>query len=139
MPALYNLASGKLLDDQFSILGIGRKADSNGSEQWRLRMYRVSSCWLKCLPTGNRRKQRQEPGTPHWATVSRGSSTGSATCSAMMFSRVMLKDGSYTVPNRLDAKVAGKVGLHLYPASSNGPAAADELLIRDGRHWPTIN
>jgi len=38
----------------------------------------------------------------------------------------------------LDAVADGDAKLHLYPAGSEGPQAADDLLARDGRHWRKI-
>jgi glucose-6-phosphate 1-dehydrogenase len=35
----------------------------------------------------------------------------------------------------LDAWAIKPCDLHLYPAGSNGPAAADMLLLKDGREW----
>jgi glucose-6-phosphate 1-dehydrogenase len=39
----------------------------------------------------------------------------------------------------LDAWAKGKGEVHTYPAGSNGPDAADELLARDGRVWRKIS
>ena len=39
----------------------------------------------------------------------------------------------------LDATTAGQVAVHPYAAGSSGPAAADTLLGRDGRHWLTLD
>ncbi len=38
----------------------------------------------------------------------------------------------------LDAWAVKPSELHLYPAGSNGPAAADMLLLRDGREWLSL-
>ena len=38
----------------------------------------------------------------------------------------------------LDAWAVKASELHLYPAGSNGPAAADMLLLRDGREWLSL-
>ena len=39
----------------------------------------------------------------------------------------------------LDEAGAGHMPVELYPAGSSGPAAADQLLARDGRHWLTLD
>ena len=39
----------------------------------------------------------------------------------------------------LDEAAAGHVPVQPYPAGSSGPAAADELLERDGRHWLSLD
>ena len=39
----------------------------------------------------------------------------------------------------LDEAAAGHMPVELYPAGSSGPAAADRLLERDGRHWLTLD
>ena len=39
----------------------------------------------------------------------------------------------------LDEAGAGHLPVQMYPAGSAGPAAADELLGRDGRHWLTLD
>jgi glucose-6-phosphate 1-dehydrogenase len=57
-----------------------------------------------------------------------------------LFKRADLIEAGWAIVQPiLDAWSAGRGGkLHMYPAGSNGPAAADDLLGRDGRHWREI-
>jgi glucose-6-phosphate 1-dehydrogenase len=54
-----------------------------------------------------------------------------------LFKRADLIEAGWAIVQPiLDAWTAGRGGpLHLYPAGSDGPAAADELIQRDGRSW----
>jgi glucose-6-phosphate 1-dehydrogenase len=51
----------------------------------------------------------------------------------------MIEQGWAIVQPMLDEWSAGRGGeLYKYPAGSNGPSAADQLLARDGREWRGI-
>ncbi|HKU70863.1 MAG TPA: glucose-6-phosphate dehydrogenase, partial [Burkholderiales bacterium] len=60
---------------------------------------------------------------------------------ASLFQRAdTIEAGWRIVQPLLDAWGGARAGrLPLYPAGSPGPAEADELLARDGRHWHAIN
>ena len=47
----------------------------------------------------------------------------------------MIEAGWKVIEPVLTAWAQGAGDLHSYPAGSNGPAAAQELLRRDGREW----
>ena len=58
---------------------------------------------------------------------------------ATLYQRADQVDAGWTVVQPvLDEAAAGHIPVQLYPAGSSGPAAADELLERDGRHWLTL-
>jgi len=58
---------------------------------------------------------------------------------ATLYQRADQVNAGWTVVQPvLDEAAAGHIPVHLYPAGSSGPAAADELLERDGRHWLTL-
>ena len=58
---------------------------------------------------------------------------------ATLYQRADQVDAGWTtVQPVLDEAAAGQMPVQLYPAGSSGPAAADELLERDGRHWLTL-
>jgi len=50
-----------------------------------------------------------------------------------------IEAGWKAVQPMLDAWAKGQGTVHTYPAGSNGPDAADELLARDGRVWRKIS
>jgi glucose-6-phosphate 1-dehydrogenase len=59
---------------------------------------------------------------------------------ALLFQRADgVEAGWRAVQPFLDAwKAAGDKDLETYPAGSQGPASADELMRRDGRQWRTL-
>ena len=55
---------------------------------------------------------------------------------ATLFQRAdMVEAGWQAVQPMLDEWKKGQTDVHAYWAGSHGPAAADRLLDRDGRHW----
>ena len=50
----------------------------------------------------------------------------------------IVETGWAVVDPILTAWTHGECGLATYPAGSDGPAEADELLMRDGRRWKTL-
>jgi glucose-6-phosphate 1-dehydrogenase len=55
---------------------------------------------------------------------------------ATLFQRADAIEGSWrAVQGVLDGAQKGDGGLEFYPAGSQGPAGADRLLEKDGRHW----
>ena len=58
---------------------------------------------------------------------------------ATLYQRADQVDAGWTaVQPVLDETAAGHIPVQPYPAGSSGPAAADELLGRDGRRWRTL-
>ncbi len=58
---------------------------------------------------------------------------------ATLYQRADQVNAGWTVVQPvLDEAAAGHIPVQFYPAGSSGPAAADELLERDGRHWLTL-